>query len=87
MGRCRGGLRMRRTTAHLGRRLVLAQTFVDDLAQQVFIRPGQILDLGDQLRLDPMHAAEHERRAKPACPRWRYVQWHIGHGERLQPAP
>jgi hypothetical protein len=67
------GLGVRNRTADLGSRLVLAQTDVNHLTEQVLIRPGQIFDLGHQLGPDPMHAAEHERRAKPACPRQRHV--------------
>jgi hypothetical protein len=39
---------------------ILAQTFVDDLAQQIVIGPGQELDLGHQLGPHPMHAAEDQ---------------------------
>jgi hypothetical protein len=49
--------------ADLGRRLVLAQPSVDDLAQQVVIGPGQVFDFGDQFGSHPMHAAQNERRA------------------------
>jgi hypothetical protein len=51
---------MRHRPAHFGRRLILAQTFVDDLAQQIVIGPGQELDLGHQLGSHPMHAAEDQ---------------------------
>ena len=52
---------MRRRTAHLGRWLVLAQAFIDNLAQQIVFRPGEKLHFGDQLGPYPMHAAEHQR--------------------------
>ena len=45
---------------HFGRRLVLTQAFLDDLAQQIVFGPAQELHLGDQLGPHPMHAAEHE---------------------------
>ena len=41
------------------RRLVLVQTLLDDLAQQFVLGPGEGLDLCDELRADPMHAAQH----------------------------
>jgi hypothetical protein len=47
--RGQGGLPVRHRAADLGRRLVLAQTLIDHLAQQIVIGPGQKLDLGDQL--------------------------------------
>jgi hypothetical protein len=43
----RTGFRMRRLAAHLGRRFVLAQTLVNDLAQQIVAGPGEIFHLGD----------------------------------------
>jgi hypothetical protein len=39
------------------RRLVLAQALVDDLAQQVVVRPSEKFDLGDDLGPRPRHAA------------------------------
>jgi hypothetical protein len=47
------------------RRLVLAKPDINRMSQEVVRRPGQIGDLGDELRLDPMDAGEHERRAEP----------------------
>jgi hypothetical protein len=48
MGECASGfqlsIRMRHLAAHLGRLLVLAQTLVHDLAQQIVVGPGQKLD-------------------------------------------
>jgi hypothetical protein len=41
---------------NLGHRLVLAQTLVDHLPQQVVVGPGEILHFGDQLGPHPMHA-------------------------------
>ena len=42
------------------------QTFVDDLAQQIVVGPGQELHRGDELGPHPMHAAEHQGRAEAA---------------------
>jgi len=64
---------MRHRPAHLGRRLVVMQTLIDHLPQQVAAGPGEILDLGDQLRPNRMHAAEYERRSEPAGAR--RVSW------------
>ena len=47
-------LRMRDVTPHLGRRLALAQPFIDGLAQEIVLGPGQKFDLGDQLGPHPM---------------------------------
>jgi hypothetical protein len=38
---------VRHGTADLGRRLVLAETFVDNLAEQIVLGPSQILDLAE----------------------------------------
>ena len=46
--------------AHVSSRLVLAQTLIDHLAQQIVLGPGQKLDLHDELGANPMHAAEHQ---------------------------
>ena len=46
------------------RRLVLAQAFIDDLAQEIVFGPGQELDIDNKLGPDPMHAAENEWRSK-----------------------
>jgi hypothetical protein len=83
----RGGIRMRHRTAHLGRRLVLTQAFVNNLAQQVVVGPGEILDLGDQFGPHPMHAAEDERRSEAGGARRRHLERHPGGGQRLQAAP
>jgi len=39
--------------------IVLAQTLIDDLVQQIVV--------GDDLVPHPMHAAEHQRRAEAGC--------------------
>jgi len=80
-------LPVRHVTAHLGRRLVLAQSLTDDLPQQIVIGPSEELHVGDQLGPDPMHAAENQRRAEAAAARRRCVKRHLGCGERLKPAP
>ena len=51
-------------TCGVAKEFVLAKSDVNRVSQQVVGRPGQIGDLGDKLRLDPMHAREHKRRAK-----------------------
>src|SRR5271163_4266273 len=68
---------MRHRTAHLTRRLVLAQTLVDDLTQQIVVGPGQIFHLGDDLGTHPMHPAEHQRRAETGRARWWHVERHL----------
>jgi hypothetical protein len=82
MGGCRSGfqlsVRTRDRAAHLGRRLVLAQPLIDDLAQQVVIGPGEELHLGNQLGPHPMHAAGARRRD---------VERHFISSKRLQGAP
>jgi len=45
----------------LTRRLVLAQTHVNRVSQEVVGRPSQIRDLHDELRLDPMDPGKNER--------------------------
>ena len=50
-------LRVRYRTADVRRRLVLAQAFVDDLAQQIVLGPGQEFYFRDQFGPHPMDAA------------------------------
>jgi len=57
---------MRQFAAHVGRRLVLAQTFIDHLAQQIVAGPGEIFHLNHKLGHYPTHAAEPERRSEAA---------------------
>ena len=45
---------MRHFAPHLFRRLVLTQAFIDDLAQQIVLRPGEKFHLGDELGPYPM---------------------------------
>ena len=45
-------------------RLVVAQADEDGVAKQAVLGPGQIGDLGDQLRADPMHLREDEPAAE-----------------------
>jgi hypothetical protein len=52
-----GGFRVRHRAADIRRRLVLPQTFIDDLAQQVVLRPGQVFDFGNEFGPHPMHPA------------------------------
>ena len=49
---------------HLVRGLVLPQPDVNRVAKEIVGRPGQIGDLGDKLRLDPVDAGENERRSE-----------------------
>jgi hypothetical protein len=44
---------MRHLASHLGRRLVLAQPFIDDLAQEIVFGAGQEFDFGNQLGPHP----------------------------------
>jgi len=91
MGGCASGFqlsaRMRHRAPHLGRRLVLAQSLIDDLAQQIVVGPGQKLDLGHQLRPHPMHAAEHQGRSEATGARRRDLERHLIDRKRLQPTP
>jgi hypothetical protein len=49
---------------HVARGFMLPLAFIDDVAQQPVGGPGQVSDLGDQLRPHPMHARKHELRAE-----------------------
>jgi len=55
--RRRADFRIRHLAAHLSRGLVLAQTLIDHLAQQIVLGPGEKLHLRDELGPDPMNAA------------------------------
>jgi hypothetical protein len=44
------------------RPLVLAQPYVDRVAQEVVSRPGQVRDFGDKLRLDPMDTGKEAQK-------------------------
>ena len=46
---------------HLLRRLIFAEADIDRMSQEAVGRPGQISDLGNDLRLDPMNARQNER--------------------------
>jgi hypothetical protein len=64
----RSRLSSRCRSANLGRRLVLTQTPVNDLPQQVVVvGPGEVLDLSDKFGPHPMHAAKHQHRS--------YIGW------------
>jgi hypothetical protein len=68
-------------------RLVLAETDVNRVAQEVVGRPCQKGDLGDKFRLDPMNARQHKRRAETS-PAWRqHVKGRRLAGERVETAP
>src|SRR5215472_13754965 len=64
-------------TPHIGGRLILAQAFIDDLAQQIVAGPGEIFHLNDELGPYPMHAAELERRTEAAVARRRNRKRHF----------
>jgi hypothetical protein len=49
---------------HLKRGLILARSFIDHLAQRIVLRPGEKLDLDNELGPHPMHAAGHEGQAE-----------------------
>jgi len=51
-------LRMRHFAPHLFRRLVLTQAFIDDLAQQIVLRPGEKFRLGDEFGPYPMRVSK-----------------------------
>jgi hypothetical protein len=51
-------------TPHLIGRLILPQPHIDRVPQEVVGGPGQIGDLSDQLRLDPMDSRKDERGAE-----------------------
>ena len=59
---------------HLGGRLVFPQPDIDRVAKQTVPRPGKIGDLGDKLRLDPVHPRQHERRSEPRLARRRHIE-------------
>ena len=67
--------------------LVLAQTFVDDLPEQIVVGPGQEFNLGDQLGTHPVQAAEDERRTEAVRARRRDFERHLGDRKRLQAMP
>ena len=50
---------------HLLGRFVLAQPDIDRLPQEIVGGPGEKGGLDDELRVDPMHVRQQERRAKP----------------------
>jgi hypothetical protein len=75
----------RRLAHDLTRRFVLAYPRVDDLAQKPVFGPGQVFDLDDELRPDPMHPRQHQRRAKPGRAWRRDIERHPVGLERLQP--
>jgi hypothetical protein len=77
---------VRRLPAHLGRRLVLAQTLVNHLAQQIVVGPGEIFHLNDQLGPYPMHAAEDQWGSEAAVARRRHFERHRVDSKRLQPS-
>ena len=51
--------------------------------QQIVVGPGQVVDLGDQLRPHPMHAAEHQGETEAAGARRRNVERHFVGSKRV----
>src|SRR5271166_3805056 len=62
-------------------RLVVPEANEDGVAKQAVLSPGQIGDLGDQLRADPMHLREDEPAAEAGFARRRNVERHLRDGE------
>jgi hypothetical protein len=62
------------TSPNLRCGLVGPEPNLNRLSQEPVVRPGQIGDLPDELRLDPMGAGQNERRAEARLPRWRGAQ-------------
>jgi hypothetical protein len=83
----RSGLRVRRRRAHFGCRLVFAQTFIDDLAQQIVFRPDKKFHLGDGARAEPNARGSKPAASETAAARRGHREWHLVGRKRLQPAP
>jgi hypothetical protein len=60
--------------SHLRRRLVRSEPDVNRLPQETVGGPSQIGDLGDELRLDPMHLGKNERRSEARLARRRSAE-------------
>jgi len=60
----RGARRQR--TYHLTRRLILAQSLINDLPQQSVVGPGEESHFGHKFGPQPVDARQDERRAKAA---------------------
>jgi hypothetical protein len=52
-------------------RLVVPQPDRDRVTKQPVSRPGEIVNFGDKLRLDPMHTRKNDRRSQPSLARRR----------------
>ena len=59
--------RVRHRPAYFRRRLVLSQTFIHDLAQQVVLRPGQVFDFGDQFGPHPSGRGSKREANRSGC--------------------
>jgi hypothetical protein len=70
--------------SHLIGWLVLPQPDVNRVPQEVVSRPGQIGDLSDELRLNPMHARKNERGAKAGLRRRQDGQRRLNGSRRLR---
>jgi hypothetical protein len=82
---CRLSVRYR--TADVRGGLVLAQAFVNDLAQQVVLGPREVFHFRDQLGPHPVDAAQDQRRSEAAIARRRNIERHLRRRQRLQAAP
>ena len=69
-----GSATARHFLSHLRRRLVRSEPNIDRLSQELVGGPGEIGDLGDEPRLDPMDLRKNERRAKAGLARRRRAQ-------------
>ena len=72
---------------NLRRRLVLSEPDVDRVTQEAVRSPGEIGDLGDKLRLDPMDAGQDERRAEARAARRWDAQRRCLARQRIEAAP
>src|SRR5437764_455645 len=80
-------LRVRYRTADVSSGLVLAQAFIDNLAQKIVLGPGEVFHFRDQFRPHPVDSGQDKRRSEAAVTRRRLVKRHPGRRQRLQAAP
>jgi hypothetical protein len=66
---------------YIASRLVLSNAVKDYMAKEVVVRPGQVGDLDNHLRPDPMHARQNERRAEPSALGRAHLERHLSGGE------
>ena len=75
-----------RFPSNLSRRLVESEVEVNRLPQEPVFGPSQISDLGNELRLDPMHSRKNERRSEAGLAGGRRAERRTRAGKRLQTA-